>query len=373
VTGLAGGSVDSSMWTTIRIPIGLAAATTAIAVGTVGLTAVPAGAAEPPATFVQINQVSDRPGQARLTDPDLINPWGLAVGPSTSLWVANEGTDRVTTYSGGLAGASVTKGPLTVLSDSEGITGQVFNPSTDFRIASPTGQLTPARFIFASTTGEIIAWHNLLGTHAVVVARRPGAAYTGLALWETALGRFLLAANFAEHRVDVFDHRFRPVDLDGQLFRDRHLPVEFAPFNVMTQGERVIVAYAKHENDSDEEATGPGLGYLTEFTAFGTRARRLVSRGPLNAPWGMTIAPAGFGHFGGALLVGNFGDGRINVIRGDRVVGMLCHRDHHPIEIEGLWALLPGTTVTGGTNTVWFSAGPDDERHGLVGQLVPVT
>jgi uncharacterized protein (TIGR03118 family) len=333
----------------------------------------PAKADWPAPRVTEIDQVSNVPGQAKLTDPDVVNAWGLALSPTSPLWVANNGTNTATLYSGGLAGATVGKVALTVANNSDGPTGQVFNGSADFVVTTATGS-GPARFMFASESGDITAWApGATGTHAVVVAHVPGAAFKGLALWSTPLGTFLLATDFAQGRVDVFDRTFRQVDLAGELFKDPRLPAGYAPFDVMTSGEDVIVTYAKQQAGSIDEQHGPGLGFVDKFRHLGTTVTRIASHGPLNAPWGLAIAPSGFGAFAGALLVGNFGDGRISAFRGDDFLGQLRDTHNHRVTIECLWALLPGTANTGGVGTLWFSAGPNDENDGLVGQLIPTS
>ena len=321
----------------------------------------------------EVDQVSNQPGHAKLTDPDVVNAWGLALGPTSPLWVANNGTNTATLYAGGVGGATVTKAALTVVNDSDGVTGQVFNGSTDFVVTTAQGS-APARFIFDSESGDITAWAPAAtGTHAIVVAHVPGAVFKGLAVWHSALGTFLLATDFAHGRVDVFDSRFQQVDLAGTLFRDPRLPAGYAPFNVMTDGDSVTVTYAKQEAGSTDEQAGGGLGFVNTFHNLGTTVTRIASHGTLNAPWGLAIAPTGFGHISGALLVGNFGDGRISVFRGHKFLGLLRAADNHPLAIDGLWALLPGTASTGGVGTLWFSAGPNDEQDGLVGQLLPIS
>jgi uncharacterized protein (TIGR03118 family) len=344
----------------------------AIGMASILTLAAPAYAGPPAPRFTEIDQVSNQPGHAKLTDPDAVNAWGLALGPTTPLWVANNGTSTATIYSGGLAGAAVTKAGLVVTNDSDAPTGQVFNgSSTDFVVTTATGS-APARFIFDSESGDITAWASAAtGTHAIVMAHVAGAVFKGLALWQTPLGPFLLAADFANGRIDVFDRTFKQVDLAGELFKDPRLPQGYAPFNVMTNGEQVIVSYAKQQAGSTDEQAGAGLGFVDSYGNLGTSVRRIASRGTLNAPWGLAIAPASFGRYAGALLVGNFGDGRISVYRGDDFVGQLRDATNHVIVIDGLWALLPGTATTGGVDTVWFSAGPNDETDGLVGQLAP--
>ena len=331
----------------------------------------PVQAGSPVPRVTEIDQVSNQPGHGKLTDADAVNAWGLALGPTTPLWVANNGTNTATVYTGGLGGETVGKAGLTVVNDSDGVTGQVFNGSADFVVTTTQGS-APARFLFDSESGDITAWASAAtGTHAIVVAHVPGAVFKGLALWTTPLGTFLLATDFAGGRIDVFDRTFRQVDLAGELFKDPRLPAGYAPFDVMTDGDTVTVTYAKQQAGSTDEQAGPGLGIVDQFRHVGTAVTRIASHGTLNAPWGLAIAPPGFGQLTGALLVGNFGDGRVSAFRGDHFIGQLRTTGNRPVTIDGLWALLPGTATTGGVGTLWFSAGPDDEQNGLVGQLIP--
>ena len=142
---------------------------------------------------------------------------------------------------------------------------------------------------------------------------------------------------------------------------------------MLAVGDQVYVTYAKQDPAKEDEVAGAGLGFVDVYSTFGLARERIASRGTLNAPWGLAIAPASFGSFAGALLVGNFGDGRIGAFRNGQFLGALRDATGHRIQIDGLWALLPGTATTGGVGTLWFSAGPDDETHGLVGQLIPTS
>jgi uncharacterized protein (TIGR03118 family) len=322
--------------------------------------------------FTEVDLVSDVPGRAPLTDPDLVNGWGLTFGPTTPLWVNDNGTGVATLYAGGVNGGPVSK-VLTVPIPGGAPTGQQFNDTTDF-VVTGSGGTGPSRFIFVGEDGDVSAWHpTLTPGPAVLQAHVDGAVYKGMTLWHTPLGNFLLAADFHGGRIDVFDHAFRRLSLPDGFFTDRHLPPGYAPFNVAVFGDAVYVTYAKQDSGGIDEVHGRGLGFVDVYTDFGQHVRRLVSRGPLNAPWGLAVAPDSFGRFAGHLLVGNFGDGRITVVdrRSGDVEGQLTGTDGRPLTIDGLWGLLPGTQTTGGTDAVWFSAGPDDETHGLVGQIRP--
>ncbi|HKT03929.1 MAG TPA: TIGR03118 family protein [Rugosimonospora sp.] len=326
----------------------------------------PASAASPAPQFRQVNQVSDQAGQANVTDPDLVNAWGLALTPTSPLWVANNGTNTATVYSGGLTGAPVTKAGLTVHIAGGAPTGQVANDTNGFLVAG-----APARFLFASEGGDITAWNTSTGTTAPVVVHTPGAIYKGLALWHTSFGTFLLAVDFHNARIDVFDSMFQNATLPF-MFHDSLLPLGYAPFNVLTVGDTVYVTYARQDAAAQDEVDGAGLGFVDRYIQFGALVTRIASRGSLNAPWGLAIAPAGFGDLAGTLLVGNFGDGHVSVFNDRTFAGQLIGADAQPVAIDRLWALLPGTASTGGAGTLWFSAGPDDEQHGLVGQLIPI-
>jgi uncharacterized protein (TIGR03118 family) len=334
-----------------------------------------ANSAPPTPHFNQINQVSDQPGKAKIQDPDLVNSWGLALGPTTPLWVADNGTNKATIYAGGLKGAAVTKAPLTVSIPGGAPTGEVFNSTgstRDFLVKVGTKKV-PATFMFDSEGGQITAWSNMgSGTKASVVAHHTGAIYKGLALVTIGCScHYLLATDFHNGKVDVYDSSFQRVHVDALDLRDPTLPAGYAPFNVMVSGHQVYVTYAKQDAAKSDELHGPGLGFVDVYDVSGAHPvrHRVASHGTLNAPWGLAIAPANFGAFAGALLVGNFGDGHIFAYCNGRFLGALRYPDGHRVHIDGLWALLPGTATTGGVGTLWFSAGPDDEMHGLVGQL----
>jgi uncharacterized protein (TIGR03118 family) len=352
---------------------GLVAAV-AVAVATLLGVAIGAPANATPATrFKVVGLVSNQAGLAPLVDPDVRNAWGLALSPTGGpLWVANNHSNTATIYLGGVDGAPVTKAGLTVTIPSEGPTGQVFNDTTGFVLPATTGGTGKALFMFATESGDIVAWNGSLGPKAAVVAHVEGATYKGLAIAHLGDKVFLLAPDFPRKHIDVFDAAFQPVPHGDRLFVDRRLPAAYGPFNVFVRpgGHTVYVAYAKVGPTGDEVA-GAGLGFVDRFDEPREEPERIGSHGTLNAPWGMAIAPASFGRFAGALLVGNFGDGRISAFRGDDFGGLLRGADRQPIAIDGLWALQPGTAMTGGTGALWFSAGPNGEADGLVGEILP--
>ena len=244
-------------------------------------------------------------------------------------------------------------------------TGQVFNGTADFLL--PTGG--KAFFIFAGENGDLSAWNPAQGTSAVLVAPSRGGVYKGLALVSTAHGNRLLAANFHAGRIDVFDGSFHRVDSEGR-FRSVGIPHGYAPFNVAVLGNRVFVSYAKQDADRHDDVAGAGHGFVNAFDLTGRFEQRFATRGVLNSPWALTLAPSGFGDFSGDVLIGNFGDGRIHAFNAHgHLVGTLRNTGGQPLVIDGLWALKPGNGVSGATSDLWFSAGPAGETHGLLGIL----
>lgn len=318
---------------------------------------------------VQTNLVSDVAGHAYVTDPQLVNPWGVSASPTGPFWVSDNHTGLSTLYNG----AGVKQGLVVTVPGVGGAagspTGQVFNGTGSF--ALPNGG--NAVFLFASEDGTISGW-NPAGGASAVTAVNPlgGASYKGLAVSGSGAGARLYGANFGQGRVDVFDGSFGLVGSGG--FVDPNLPAGYAPFNAQTIGNSVYVTYALHGANGDD-VPGAGHGFLDVYGTDGTFQRRLVSGGALNSPWGMAIAPAGFGSFGGDLLVGNFGDGMIHAydpLTG-AAEGALLAADGTPLAIDGLWSLDFGNGGKGGaSNALYFTAGPDDEAHGLFGSLTAV-
>ena len=264
--------------------------------------ALSTGQAAATTIYEQVNLVSDIPGLAAVTDPNLKNPWGVSFTATSPFWVSDAGTNRATLYNG--AGAITS---LVVSIPGAVPTGQVANPTTGFTLTPGN----PARFIFAAIDGSISGWNPTVnGTNAIVkVLASPNNVYTGLALANAGAATFLYAANFKTAHIDVYDSNFAPTTLGGN-FTDPTLPSGFAPFNVEVLGGNLFVQYAKVAATGEEDP-GPGNGFVSVFDTNGNFVRRLISRGSLNAPWGITLAPAVFGDFSNDLLVGNFGDGRI--------------------------------------------------------------
>lgn len=321
--------------------------------------------------FTQRNLISDIAGVARITDRNLVNPWGLAAGPATPLWVADNGADVSTLYSGAVNGSIPTIVPLVVSIPGGAPTGIVFNPTNGFVVSNGSAS-SPARFIFDSEAGKIAAWSPSVPptSEAQPEVSTPGAIYKGLAIAGTRKGPRIYATDFHNAKVDVFDEQFHDVSAPG-AFTDGAIPSGFAPFGIQELRGRLYVTYAKQDADAEDDVAGVGLGFVDVYDVKGHLLKRLISQGQLNAPWGLAIAPRHFGGFGGDLLVGNFGDGLIHAYdaRSGRFEGQLFNQDGNPIQIDGLWALRFGNGVFGAPNDLIFSAGIADEEHGLLGEI----
>ena len=365
--------------------------TVVAAAAVVPLSLVPtgvAGAAEHGgrAPFVQTNLVSNLSTVgAQIQDADLQNPWGLAFGPTTPLWAADNNSGKATLYSVNPGGTQVTKLGVTVdvpggrasTQDGSSPTGQVFNGTPGFVVTTTAGR-GPAFFIFDSESGQITAWNPSADpttpepSMATLEYSSPTAVYKGLAIATGDNGTFLYAANFHDGTVDVFDSSFHLTHLAGS-FTDPGLPGGYAPFGIQELHGLIYVTYALQNATGHDDVAGQGHGFVDVYTTDGFLVKRLVSRGQLNSPWGLAIAPSSFGPFAGQLLVGNFGDGTINGYDPftGRFLGTVRNSQGKPIVIDDLWSLKVGTATTGGTQTVLFSAGINDEHDGLLGSLNP--
>ena len=316
--------------------------------------------------------VADQPGIAPTTDPDLVNPWGLSQAPGGPLWVANNGTGTSTLYNKD-TGAKI---PLTVnilgpTGSPAAPTGTVFNTvfgsaDTDDFVLNAKGKSGQSAFLFATEDGTIAAWApkvDLNNAFTVVDRSAQGAVFKGLATGVFQGHDRIYAADFANNRVRIYDFKFRPVG----SFTDPTLPADYAPFNVQNLNGKLYVAFAKREAGGIDEVAGRGNGFVDTFDTDGHFLQRVVSQGKLNAPWGLTIAPKSFGKFAGALLVGNFGDGTINAYdpHSGEFLGRL-RDDGKAIKIDGLWALHNGPN-----GTVFFTAGTNGEKNGLLGTVGP--
>jgi uncharacterized protein (TIGR03118 family) len=317
--------------------------------------------------------VSDQAGVARHRDRRLVNAWGLAAGPSTPWWVANNHTQTSTLYDG--TGARI---PLVVRVNGDP-TGAVFNGGSDF-VVSHGGASGPALFLFDGEAGMIRGWSPGVpppapSTKAFTVVNRSGqgAIFKGLAIASTAHGDFLYATDFHNGRVDVFNGAFQQRHWAG-AFTDPGLPAGYAPFGIQEIGGRIYVTFALQGADAVDEVHGAGLGFVDAFNTHGRLLARVASHGALDAPWGLAWAPWNFGRFSNDLLVGNFGNGWINAYAWEHGhfehEGALRSGNGMPIAIDGLWAIRFGNgDGAGPKNSLFFTAGPAGETHGLFGRI----
>jgi uncharacterized protein (TIGR03118 family) len=336
--------------------------------------------AEEETSFTQTNLVSDGFVPAATTDPNLINPWGLTHSATSPFWVSDNGTGVTTVYTG--AGALVKVGGFDAITiaappgqtSPASPTGDVFNiAGTGFNVTSG-GQTGSSVFIFATEDGTISGWSPNVNPASSVLAvdnsqGGTGAVYKGLAIGQTEDGTFLYAANFRNGTVDMFDQNFKQVN----SFTDPTVPAGYAPFNVQVLDDHLFVTFALQDPLlQHDDVPGVGHGFVDEFDLQGNLLHRVASGGVLDSPWGLAIAPPGFGEFANDLLVGNFGDGTINVFdpKNDHFLGKLEDANGAPITIFDLWALVPGTGNAGtDPNKIYFTAGVKNEAHGLFGSL----
>lgn len=326
---------------------------------------LPALALAQNSAYVQTNLISDGAVPAAQMDPTLINPWGVSIGPQFWIDAAGSGFSLVEDGNGAKAFA-VAVPPAASTSPHGTPAGTVYN--SDASLFPITGG--SAQFLFGTLDGTIAAW-NPSTPQAVTVVNNAsaGAVYTGLAVETASSGSFLLAANFASGTVDVFDSNFKPAQLTG-TFSDPTIPTGFAPFGIHFINGKVFVTYAQR-NAQGRENVGAGLGYVDVFDTNGNLLQQAIGQGNLNAPWGMALAPAGFGSLGGDLLIGNFGDGVINAYDPNTFsfIGSVKDSTGRPIANSGLWEIVFGVNGVGDPNTLYFAAGINAEKDGLFGSI----
>jgi len=330
--------------------------------------------------YVQTNLVSDLPGVAMQTDPNLVNPWGLAASASSPFWIANNHSGTSTLYNGAGQPFPATN-PLVVQIPAPqsgqppaSPAGVVFNDTVGFLVGA-----SPASFIFSNEDGTISAWNGTAGGAAKLMVDNSGAGavYKGLAVATSTAGPRLYVTNFNSGAIQTFDTAFSPVITSGG-FIDPNIPSGFAPFGIQRIGRKLYVTYAMQSSDRHDDVSGPGNGFIDVFDFDGNLVTRLVSNGVLNSPWGIALAPAYFCDFANLLLVGNFGDGTINAFdpASGTYAGTLQDSTGNPLMIPGLWALVVGNNKNGGDATaLYFTAGIPGtgsvEDHGLFGSISP--
>jgi hypothetical protein len=372
-------------------------AVVALCVGAIALSA--AASAQTPGAFQVTNIISDGSVPALATDPNFLNPWGVSVGPAFWINTQASGLDYVATTTGTIPFTVKIPAAGGVTTTTGTPTGTVFYSGTSFLL--PDGK-APS-FLFSTLDGTISGWNSGLGTKGSVAQiaidnSASNAVYTDMALMTNATGTFLLTANFGQGAdVEVYDSTYKPAKLAGS-FTDPNVPAGYAPYAVHSIGSQVFVTYmlrsvvnnttappvstspspyavsSKASNGiSYQQQPGPGVGLVDVFDNNGNFVARAITGGNLNSPWGVALAPAAFGIYGGDLLVGNFGDGMINVYdpKSFAFLGQMTDGTGKPISYPGLWELVFGTGAsgTGDVNTLYFSAGLNNEKDGLFGSI----
>jgi uncharacterized protein (TIGR03118 family) len=342
--------------------------------------------------YVQTALVSDIPGLATHTEPNLLNPWGISLTPSGHFRVSanNAGVALLINASGAVLANPVVVPPVpgSPPGTSAAPTGNVFNNTSDF-VISENGRSAPATVIFSTEDGTISGWNQHVDrTNGILMndqsAAGPGAVYKGLAMASTPQGNFLYATNFRNNSVDVFDTNFKLVN----QFTDPGGAAGYAPFGIQNIAGTLFVTYALQNAAKHDDVEGPGNGFIDEFAPSGQLIERFATGSgaggtltAINSPWGVTVAPASFGAFGGDLLVGNFGDSHVNAFdlqTGD-FLGQLSDTHGNPLALvggfqgsdtKGLWGIAFGNGhAGGGTNTLFFAAGINDEADGVFGEV----
>lgn len=346
-----------------------------------GATAMPAAQAAPaaPAGLMNTALVSDGVVSAVHVDARLQNPWGLAFAPGGAFWIADNNDSLSTLYDGnGLVQSLVVSIPNGVNGPANP-SGEVYNPTPGFAM-SLAGASTAALFLFDGEGGTITGWAG--GTAASVlyddgaVNGASAAVYKGLALAASGGANYLYATDLHNAKIDVFDTNFHKVSAAGGLFAgkftDPAIPAGFAPFGITLVGSQLFVTYAMQNAAADDEIAGAGLGYVDVYDLDGNLLERFASGGPLNAPWGIALAPAGFGTVAGNVLIGNFGDGLINRFdpASGASLGALTLASGQDLIIPGLWALSLGTGAQNATaGALYYTAGPTNQTDGVFGRI----
>lgn len=331
----------------------------------------------PANSYLVHNLVSDLPDTADFLDPNLVNPWGLATTATSPFWIGNNGSGTSTLYgTTGAAVALVVTIPTTSGPTGGAVSGTIANTTTSFAVAPGKA----ASFIFCTEDGTVSGWNSSVNPSAAIITVNNTSAnsvFKGCVLGGTAAAPILYVTDFHNAVVDMFDGNFNPIAAP-KAFLDPSIPAGYAPFNIANFGGQIYVTYAKQDSAKHDDAPGAGNGYVDVFDASGNLVTQLISRGALNSPWGMQIAPATFGQFSGALLVANFGDGTINAFDPAKgtPLGTLNDSTGHTLTIPGLWGLLFGNGGKGGdTSTLYFTAGipgpygDPPETHGLFGSI----
>ena len=314
---------------------------------------------------------TDLPAVASFQDSNLVNPWGLSISPTGPWWVSDNGTGLSTLYIASGAPQSLVVTIPSASGQGTGTpTGTVYNASTtDFKIH---GFATP--FLFCTEDGTLSGWYTSTVAF-ITVNNNNGAVYTGMAEASAAGANYLYVANFHAGTIEVYDGTYTAHSFGPNAFVDSTIPTGYAPFNVqLIPGNKLVVTYAKQDAAKHDAVPGPTFGYVDVYDTQGNLQFRLVRNLYLNAPWGVAVAPSNFAGFAGDLLIGNFGSGLITAYNATNGtwIGNMFNVSDLPLQIDGLWALSFGNGGSGGpTSTLYFTAGPYGERHGLFGMITP--
>ncbi|RBL92408.1 TIGR03118 family protein [Chitinophaga flava] len=309
--------------------------------------------------YKQTNLVADTAGfGAAHIDQNLLNAWGLAVGPTGAFWISSNGTDQSVIYD---KDGNTLRAPVRIPAFSEkggsAPSGVVFNNTNSFG---------GAHFIFATESGTIVAWTSGDSGVIKVDRSRTNAVYKGITIANDNGSFYIYATNFHDGTVDIYDSAFNLIVYNG--IHDPNIPAGFAPFNIKNIDGLLYITYAKQKPDKHDDQAGPGNGYVDVFKPDGSFVRRFASQGTLNSPWGITEGCTGFAGLGDdVILIGNFGDGRINAYNENGTFLGQLKKGNAPLQIDGLWAL--ESHVTGAGNKIFFTAGPNGESHGLFGYI----
>ncbi|HZL37374.1 MAG TPA: TIGR03118 family protein [Tepidisphaeraceae bacterium] len=336
------------------------------------------------AFVTQTNLVSDGFVAAQNVDKNLINPWGVAFGPTSPFWISDNNSGLATLYDGAGTPQSLVVNIPGGGGAAGNPTGQVFNGGPGF-VVHEGAKSGPAAFILVGEDGGISGWSPAVDTHNAILAvdnssvpdAANGAVYKGATLAPVSKGHSdLFVANFRAGTIEAYDDTFAPVHFSNGAFQDRHIPAGYAPFNVQNVNGKLYVTYAKQNDQKHDDVAGAGNGFVDVYNTRGKLLQRLQHGSFLNSPWGVTQAPASWGHLAGDILVGQFGSGNIDIFNRDgRFVGFLNDSTGAPVTIDGLWDITPGnaTATNGGkagsVSSIYFTAGLNHEQDGLFGSL----
>ena len=319
-------------------------------------------------SYQQVNLVADTAGfGAAIIDTKLLNAWGIAIGPTGKIWVsANHSGSTLIYDNNGIQQLAPVSIPFGTKGNAASPTGVIYNSTSDFIVPGKGA----SKFIFSTEDGILSAWNNNTGTSTMTVADRSsaGAVYKGIAMANDGGTNFIYATDFHNAKVDVFDNNFSFVTT--KPFIDPGIPAGYAPFNIAYVGGQLYVTYAKQlAPDNHDDESGPGHGYIDIYTTGGVLVKRFATQGTLNSPWGVAQVPAAFGQVANAILIGNFGDGNINVYDANGAYQGKLMQNGNAISIPGLWAITFDNVAPADPNQLFFTAGPTLEAHGLFGYL----